>query len=986
MNPSERAIEEAVDRLSASPGAFQRLAEDFAALEYPELFVSISPRGRNAYDVTVKGWPDFEAGEIAGEATTSKRWRDHLRADLGKAKAAGVSAFVFVAWAAEPSHEEARQLQDAAVKFLGLEPARVKFAFRAEVRRSLSQPRYARQWVQTLRLPVAAAPFLLITHASEAGDPANRLFGVDGSNASFLPTRTEYFQERVHRTNGLDAVLSQLSLDGIAYVTGRGASGKTALALTIAFTEPYRSQPAYYLDCGDVSDPAMISDRVLSVVSSRADRDTLFVVDNVHLQPDLAAEIAFHWRRAHAGSRLLLLGRSPVQVADSQGRVSPLRGLQTIQLQVVESDLLGVFRRIMTRVDHLGSPPIQLVEEWLKVFKGDLVAFSAAVNSQRHVLKSSYWELGPAHASDYIRDCYLEGLSDEERVALFRLSAMSVLELALPSACAPRLGFPISVHRGIVHKRPTAPPGGSEFLLAHSGVGELILAADPDANREGLYEEICRASPDAGLSIALKLRELRQPELAGALLRILWETEVWPTRSDRLDNLLHQARSLVSSGIAAARDVDSRLAANRELLVASLLGSPVHDIYKALNSTRSDFRQFYEILISDLATPQVLVKILNDSEDMLPHNMIGLLSVYKQQPSLRVFYRKLVEEIYKKGFTERQRTPILDSPLSIVTGLFRFLMAEYRTASNELRKFILAEENIELFVEKFYTNSLENMVAVLRDPFFAKALLARVDSETWFEKRTELAPSGPEALSSVAELLGSLGHGHLSRAICLGALRKPTAKAWGRPHVEVEDILLVLNSGGGEPFERVDQFLCIAVHDSGQARRLSWREVYDLTERMFDLAVGPEGAGHEPFRGSLYLNRMQESLDAKPILTDDDVLHALALEGLSCVMGLPGAVNPAGLIDHHGRNGLLRTSYVERLGSRDGVRAFAACWALKAWSSEEGLSPTINPDQALAFQWLVSGVSLPVALVPFSAELQAWLEGSASASTRGDTK
>lgn len=118
-NPSEASIAAAIEKLKAAPGEFQRVAEDYARLSFPNLFSHLVPKGRRPDAVTIKGWPDAYAeltdGRIAAlEATHSPAWPRHLHTDLTKNLPSIVkgklAAFIFVAWAPRPPRSSLKVL------------------------------------------------------------------------------------------------------------------------------------------------------------------------------------------------------------------------------------------------------------------------------------------------------------------------------------------------------------------------------------------------------------------------------------------------------------------------------------------------------------------------------------------------------------------------------------------------------------------------------------------------------------------------------------------------------------------------------------------------------------------------------------------------------------------------------------------------------------------------------------------------------------
>ena len=349
MAPTESAIGKAIDALVKSPGLFQRLVEDFVEIEFSALFPSLSPGGRNAQDVAIKGWPDMAYQGNFAEASISKRWKSHLHKDLERAGAAdNLTGFVFVCWAKGPPPTELNQIVLEISRTTRLSASSIHLIFRQRLVRSLRKPRFTRQWVEILGLPPSPHPFILVNKLDVPGDPSNRLFGSGNAGASFLPTRAEYRSKLVHQPTALLAVARSLATQGYALVRGRGACGKSTLAMSLALSEPYDSGAAYYLDVIEASTaPGVNTDLIIEKMASYGDRNVLFIVDNFHHSERIAADILNNWRDIGDGSRLLLLGRIRGSFADPRHDPPLLDDVTSISLGVSSDDLLGVCSRIL---------------------------------------------------------------------------------------------------------------------------------------------------------------------------------------------------------------------------------------------------------------------------------------------------------------------------------------------------------------------------------------------------------------------------------------------------------------------------------------------------------------------------------------------------------------------------------------------------------------------------------------------------------------
>lgn len=537
MSPSSTSIEKAIDALKASPGVFQRLIEDYAEISHPQIFSRLAPTGRRSDDVTLKGWPDAccllpDGRRAILEATHSEDWSRHLKEDVGRVEAFAsgtVGAFLFAAWAKAPDLEELRLFRDR-LAAKGLPPDRIFFVFREQLVRELSQPRFARQWVNILDLPPFSDPFLPIQEVTH-------LFSPNGQLHSFVPSRSEYLQGLVHRPILASTIEEQLERSSWAFVRGYGASGKTVLAISIGLGPKYQKRAVYYFDLADADDDKRDEVRALESIATFGDENVLFIADNVHRAPLLARRIFDTWRSLANGSHLLFLGRFVTPKPDHRGRPHPLMDLEAeaLQLKVSESDLRGVCRRVLQR--HLGAeavpePPSQESTTWVRLFGGDMLAFSTAVNSHIRDLIQGRWHLRPEDARDYIRDEYLIGIPPEEIHALTRLAALANLELTATLRSLDSVVPKKALAQGLVLRSKSAfQLNDFNLRLVHPGMGALLQAALPLIDMSKELHKIASSDSWSGSKIATRLRSKGDLEGARSILRSVSESKTWFSRA-----------------------------------------------------------------------------------------------------------------------------------------------------------------------------------------------------------------------------------------------------------------------------------------------------------------------------------------------------------------------------------------------------------------------------------------------------------------------
>lgn len=123
------------------------------------------------------------------------------------------------------------------------------------------------------------------------------------------------------------------------------------------------------------------------------------------------------------------------------------------------------------------EPPVHVLDDWLRLFAGDLLAFSAAVARRALTLSQGEFTLHAKDASEYVLREYLQELDAAERQALDSLSVLAELEV---SASLASIGghFPTqSSARGLALRTSTFDDTRTRLRLVHPGMGRLLLAA-----------------------------------------------------------------------------------------------------------------------------------------------------------------------------------------------------------------------------------------------------------------------------------------------------------------------------------------------------------------------------------------------------------------------------------------------------------------------------------------------------------------------------
>lgn len=382
--PSEAAIEAAIERRIGSAGFFQRVAEQLARGIYPAISTNLVPFGRRSDDKTKPGWPDAyltnpSSTLVVIEATTAENaWIGHWPKDLAKLESRLAperrGGLIWVAWADTPSPTAAVEMHDVACR-LGLPSEDVHILFRKDVCTRLRAPFHARFWVNDLNLRVTSEPFGRVRDVIRRTN-LRREIGI-------FPTIEEYESDLVYSPPVVAQIERALVQRHAAVVVGHGAAGKTTEAMLLSYRPNFSNAPTYYLDLIASSADPILAERAGEAIAAVADHGVLFIIDNAHLDPDVAARIFEQWENCGNGSRLLILTRRIRSRTESWTNEPDLEAIPVARFDLLTepSDLEGVYRRLYRARRGSDAPPVQptILMQWHRLFGGDLVAFSAAV-------------------------------------------------------------------------------------------------------------------------------------------------------------------------------------------------------------------------------------------------------------------------------------------------------------------------------------------------------------------------------------------------------------------------------------------------------------------------------------------------------------------------------------------------------------------------------------------------------------------------------
>jgi hypothetical protein len=556
------------------------------------------------------------------EATQSEHWSRHLHDDVNHANKLGkrrLVGFIFVAWAKAPKPDALTKYREA-FQTLGVPPESIEFVFRQQLVAELRQPAFARVWKELLRLPPACYPFELIEDAA--------IVGQMGDKSLFAPTLEEYREARVHRPSLATEVEDRLAKKGWALVRGVGAAGKTVLGAQIGLSRHgsgdidqvpglrYRN-PVYYLDLaaytGDVAQLDVRS--VLEVVTCTADRNVLFILDNVHVDEGAATKIFDHWEKCRCGSQLLMLERLTTRAPDPKGRARPLASLETdcLELTVGPEDLAGVFVWRFSRLRpnvRPQEPPAAARSEWHGLFGEDLIAFVVAVTRRISDLAGGDWQLAPEDAVEHVRRSYLDTPTTvTEGTNLMRVAALSRLEVEAPKEVLEGDGLSGSLRIGLVRR---VKRGDFERFYLHPGMGRLLLATQGvNLNEMGLLLEVAGRSPSCGMVIAARLEYLGRDDDAVKVLRSIesGSTLTQAILTPGLHYALAGCRRFDRLKVLDCQRLDERLSGQKAALRLGLARSPLDSIPSFINYAKGKLPKLKGVVEGLLEEPAVIEEL-----------------------------------------------------------------------------------------------------------------------------------------------------------------------------------------------------------------------------------------------------------------------------------------------------------------------------------------------------------------------------------------
>ena len=504
------------------------------------------------------------------------------------------------------------------------------------------------------------------------------------------PTQQEYREGLVVRPHIIGEVVQRLRDKRWAVVLGRGASGKTVLGNLLSLDSSLAPRRSFYLNVARYqnSRPSDFAEVTAAILSS-ADPADLFLVDNIHLDEDLAHDVLRGWWVTKS-RYLVFLGR---QLGKREGSRFANASAEPTILLAREHEVRGVFHRLaLRRLAKLGATertpprvPDNVVAQWMQEFGGrpnspnttvDLMMLSFAIQRSIDRLFDGDWPLSVVDAKDEVRTKYLN-VTENERRNLFRLSALPE-DFQLPGIALfdPYLGFPRSVEGGIVFEIE-GPLKPLSYRFAHAALGRMMAQAYEGP--QTLNEErraIASRDPKTAYRVSRLFLQFRKFEEAGGILETLCRSKGWVKHFDgHLGDLLYTMDVLIRQKIADDKNLVEHFADDPVSVARLVKDSP-------LNAAIGFLRFIVERKLFGLSRvflnefPNQLVglrkKIWLAPIGTIP-TFFNLLEANGEMESLEVVKRMIIEELQENPDKLIEKSLDSETPFDQLAAFFSFL-------------------------------------------------------------------------------------------------------------------------------------------------------------------------------------------------------------------------------------------------------------------------------------------------------------------------
>ena len=208
-----------------------------------------------------------------------------------------------------------------------------------------------------------------------------------------------------------ESVLAKLKSDGLCWLRGKAARGKTTTGLVAAFTLIKEGFGAHYLDLSADEDASygQLRDEWLQLLKRK---NVLAIIDNAHRKAGLIEKIVADWSKQPSADRasLLIIGTEVTYHAGSLAESIVHWPPDTLQLEIGEANFAAIARFYVRKSGERGLDiPDRIAGNWARRFGNHLHTFCFAVLDRASTLgQHDNWDLTTENALNWIRTHWLQ--------------------------------------------------------------------------------------------------------------------------------------------------------------------------------------------------------------------------------------------------------------------------------------------------------------------------------------------------------------------------------------------------------------------------------------------------------------------------------------------------------------------------------------------------------------------------------------------------
>jgi hypothetical protein len=276
------------------------------------------------------------------------------------------------------------------------------------------------------------------------------------------------------------------------WVAGPPGSGKTTIGLQIAFSEPLRKLPAYYLAMTESK--SLSKDAILTAFKRLLSSNVIVILDDVH-EDIMFMEICYStWANHDPKPFLVWLGAQfsllPINMGNPVATLIPAALVHSL----TATDFSEVMVRYAARCGINRKKPLlpkSVVDLDWQVYAGDIRVFLRRLSS----LSSDFWYESASDTeimAEYVKENYLSRLPKEEGRDILFLAAYSFLGRPLREGLFPNHLFHEAGKQGLVQNSDIIRSHDDTFIeVFHPQVAARIIEGRPsELAIEDLYFDI----------------------------------------------------------------------------------------------------------------------------------------------------------------------------------------------------------------------------------------------------------------------------------------------------------------------------------------------------------------------------------------------------------------------------------------------------------------------------------------------------------------